>query len=192
MEAISFDELLLKTAFCCMSCDGEIDTVEEVPLFREFCSGSSHFSELDFEKYLTSYIKDINDKGSQFLKEYLLELKDAELSDEKALILIGIALQMIYADNKVEFSEMKFFKLIRSHLKVSNDEIIEKFPTKNQFLRTSDEDLIMQMADVEQFLEEDIINESYMDRISRQYFETAILPQFELVKILNNDIPLKE
>lgn len=190
METISFDELLLKTAFCCMACDGEIDTVEEVPLFREFCSGSCHFSELDFEKSLISYIKGINDKGNLFLKEYLLELKEADLSDEKALTLIGIALQMIYADNKVEFSEMKFFKLIRSQLKVSNDEIIEKFPSKNQFLRTTNEDLILRMADVEQFLEEDIINESYMDKITRQYFETAVLPQFELVKILNHDHPV--
>jgi hypothetical protein len=37
--------------------------------------------------------------------------------------------------------------------------------------------------DIEQFLEEDIVTESFLDKITRQYLEVAELPHFELITI---------
>jgi hypothetical protein len=39
------------------------------------------------------------------------------------------------------------------------------------------------MEDIEQFLEQDIITESFLDKISSLYLDTAELPQFELINI---------
>ena len=42
METITFDKLLLKTAFCCMAADGNIDK-REVALIKSMCEKSELF-----------------------------------------------------------------------------------------------------------------------------------------------------
>jgi hypothetical protein len=37
--------------------------------------------------------------------------------------------------------------------------------------------------DIEQFLEQDIITDTFLDKITSQYLETADLPKFELISI---------
>jgi hypothetical protein len=69
------------------------------------------------------------------------------------------------ADEQIEYSEIKFFKNIRHRLKVSDENILAAFP------------------DIEQFLEEDIVTESFLGKITSQYLEAADLPQFELIRI---------
>ena len=49
METITFDKLLLKTAFCCMASDGNIDN-REVELIKKMCHNSDLFQNFDFEK----------------------------------------------------------------------------------------------------------------------------------------------
>ena len=41
---------------------------------------------------------------------------------------------------------------------------------------------------IEQFLEEDIITESFLDKITKQYLEVAELPQFEFISININPL----
>ena len=60
---------------------------------------------------------------------------------------------------------IKFFKNIRHRLPISDENILAAFP------------------DIEQFLEEDIVTESFLAKITSQYLETAELPQFELISI---------
>ena len=48
-------ELYLKTAFCCMACDGNI-AEEEVQLIRDYTKESLVFQGLDVEKLLNDYI----------------------------------------------------------------------------------------------------------------------------------------
>jgi hypothetical protein len=48
-------------------------------------------------------------------------------------------------------------------------------------LKISDEKVLAVYPDIEQFLEQDIISESYLEKITNQYLETAELPQFELI-----------
>ena len=107
METISFDRLLLKTAFCCMASDGNIDK-KEVALIKKLCEKSPVFKDFDFKKEINAL------------------LKDADLSDDEELALIEFAVETIKADELIEYSEIKFFKAIRHNLKLSDEKILAK------------------------------------------------------------------
>lgn len=130
---MNINELYLKTAFCCMACDGDIAN-EEVQLIKDYTKKSDLFVNLDVEKLLNEYINSINTTSGAFLNSYLSGLKNFELTDEQQLRLIEIAIEMIEADNQVLYSEVKFFKKIRFRLPISDDAILEKHPDKEDFL----------------------------------------------------------
>ena len=126
-------ELLLKTAFCCMACDGDI-APDEIRLLNDFVSDSRYFSELDVQTVINDYIIDINQSGSAFLAKYLNEVRDAQLNDTDAVQVLDIAMRIIEADNVVEYSEISFFKNIRNQLNISDDILYEQFPGKDDYL----------------------------------------------------------
>ncbi len=126
-------ELYLKTVFCCMACDGNIAD-EEVEMIRNLVSGTNLFTGIDVESTLNDYILEINKEGASFLNNYLNEVSNEKLSEDEQLKLIGIAIKTIEADNRIEYSEIKFFKKIRFRLSVSDDRIIELYPDKDDFL----------------------------------------------------------
>jgi uncharacterized tellurite resistance protein B-like protein len=164
MDTISFDKLLLKTAFCCMASDGHIDT-REISLIKSMCENSQLFKDLNFQEEINSLVIKINTRGKEFISYYFDLLGKSTLTEKEELTLIDFAIQTIMADEKIEYSEIKFFKNIRHRLKVSDDNILAVFP------------------DIEQFLEEDIVTESFLDKITSQYLLAAELPQFELIII---------
>ncbi len=168
MDTITFDKLLLKTAFCCMAADGNIDK-REISLINTLCEKSSLFNNFNFHEEINTLVNKINTGGKAFIQYYFDLLKQAQLSEQEELTLIEFAIQTINADEQVEYSEIKFFKNIRHRLKVGDEKILERFP------------------DIEQFLEEDIITEGFLDKITSQYFEATALPQFELLNITNPD-----
>ncbi len=53
-------------------------------------------------------------------------------------------------------------------------------------MNVSDESILIHFPEVEQYLEDDIISDSYLDKIATQYFEISELPQFDLVNIADN------
>ena len=53
------NELYLKTAFCCMACDGDI-AEEEVQLIKDYVKKTSLFENLEVEKLINEYISSIN------------------------------------------------------------------------------------------------------------------------------------
>lgn len=165
MNAVTFDKLLLKTAFCCMASDGHIDS-REVDLIKSMCEQNPLFKDFDFNEEINQLVMKINTQGKEFIRYYLGLINDANLTLDEQLLLIDFAIQTIKADEQIEYSEIKFFKNIRHRLSITDDAILAKFP------------------DVEIFLEQDIINSSYMDKITNQYFESIELPQF---KALNPD-----
>ena len=126
-------ELLLKTLFCCSACDGEIAT-EEIDLVKGLTKNEGIFNEINVEDTLNSYIKDINEQGKAFLRNYLNEVADSSLSDDEQITLIDLAIKMIEADNIIQYSEVKFFKKIRNRLSVSDDAILEKLPNNEDYL----------------------------------------------------------
>lgn len=164
METVSFDKLLLKTAFCCMASDGHIDN-REINLIKSMCENSSLFKEFNFQDEINSLVSEINIEGKQFISYYFDLLDKSTLTEKEELTLIDFAIQTINADEQLEYSEIKFFKNIRHRLKISDETILIEFP------------------DIEQFLEEDIINESFLDKITNQYLDIVNLPQFENIKI---------
>jgi uncharacterized tellurite resistance protein B-like protein len=164
METISFDKLLLKTAFCCMASDGHIDN-REVALIKKMCENSPLFKDFDFQEEINSLLDKINTKGKEFISYYFDLLGKSSLTEKEELTLIDFAIQTIKADEVIEYAEIKFFKNIRHRLKISDENILEVFP------------------DIELFLEQDIVTESYLDKITNQYLESAEFPQFELISI---------
>ena len=162
MDTITFDKLLLKTAFCCMASDGNIDR-REIKLIKPMCEKSPLFANFNFEGEINSLVSKLNTRGKEFIIYYFDLLKHFSLTEQEELTLIDFAIQTIKADEQIEYSEIKFFKNIRHRLKVSDDKILAAFP------------------DIEQFLEEDIITESYLEKITNQYLEAAELPQFEMI-----------
>ena len=162
MDTISFDKLLLKTAFCCMASDGNIDK-REIALIKSMCEDSPIFVNFNFEEEINTLVTKLNIRGKEFITYYFSLLKNASLTEQEELTLIDIAIKTILADEIVEYSEIKFFKVIRHNLKISDDKILAIYPN------------------IEQFLEEDITTESYLEKIINQYLSTTELPQFELI-----------
>lgn len=127
------NELYLKTAFCCMACDGGIAD-EEVAILKKTATNESVFDGLDIQAKLNEYVARINVQGRSFLNNYLEEVKKAELDDNAALRLIKIAIGTIEADNQIEYSEVSFFKKVRKNLSISDEKILETMPDKEDYL----------------------------------------------------------
>ncbi|WP_417558224.1 hypothetical protein [Mesoflavibacter zeaxanthinifaciens] len=168
METLHFNKLLLKTAFSCMACDGDIDK-REVKLIKQLQKERKTFGEIDINAELDTLLLAINKDGQQFLKDYFNELTTTELTEANELKLIEVAIDTIKADDKVEYSEIKFFKVIRSKLKIDNEPILEKHP------------------DFEDYLEQDIITDSYLSRLQDDFFDTHISNEFELISEIDDN-----
>lgn len=127
------NELFLKTLFCCSACDGDI-AKEEVDLVKQLANNANLFSSLPIEETLNSYIAAINKHGKLFLRDYINEIIEANLSDKDQITLIDLAIKMIEADNVIQYSEVKFFKKIRNCLSISDDAILEQLPNCEDYL----------------------------------------------------------
>ena len=162
METISFDKLLLNTAFCCMASDGNIDQ-KEISFIKSMCANSPLFQDFNFLVEINSLIDKINSRGKEFISDYFDLLKKSTLTEKEELILIDFAIQTIKADGQIEYSEIKFFKNIRHRLNVSDENILAVYP------------------EMEQFLEEDIVTDNFLDKITNQYLEAAEIPLFDII-----------
>ena len=117
-------ELYLKTAFCCMACDGDI-AAEEVDAIRN----SSIFATIsDLQQKLQDFVQALKKEGKLFLHRYLNEVQDAELTEEEELQLAKVAIDMIEKDERVEYNEIAFFKKIRRRLKSSDEYLMQAVP----------------------------------------------------------------
>lgn len=125
--------LLLKTLFCCSACDGDIAT-EEVNLVKDLTKNEGIFNDINVEDTLNTYIRDINEQGKAFLRNYLNEVADSALSEEEQITLIDLAIKMIEADNIIQYSEVKFFKKIRNRLPISDEAILSKLPNCEDYI----------------------------------------------------------
>lgn len=126
-------QIYLKTVFCCMACDGEI-APEEVQLATSIWADSGEGGGNEISATLGAWAAEIRTLGKQFLENYLRELAAAELSDEEQMRVVDLAFKTIEADKNIAYAEVKFFKKIRSRLKLSDEAILEKYPDKEDFL----------------------------------------------------------
>lgn len=126
-------ELFLKTMFCCMACDGSI-AQEEIDMVKSISRQMPILEGVDVESVLNGYVSAINKNGALFLRKYLNELSAEKLMPEDELQIIDLSLRMIEADDHIEYSEVKFFKKIRSRLSISDEQILAQHPNKEDFL----------------------------------------------------------
>ncbi len=127
-------ELMLKTTFACMACDGDI-AEEEIELLRGLVADTDLFVGLDIEASLKQYVDAINQKGAAFLDQYLNEVAVGELSKDEQMCLVDLAFRTIEANGSIEYSEVKFFKKIRARLTLTDEEILARYPDKEDFLQ---------------------------------------------------------
>ena len=130
---MELNELYLRTAFCCMACDGDIADAE-VTLLSNLAQKEQLFGDLDVKEAINSYIDSINKLGKVFLDDYLEDVRNAALEDSSSLQLIKIAIDTIEADNQIEYSEVSFFKRIRKQLSIKDEVILEAMPDREDYL----------------------------------------------------------
>lgn len=132
-------ELYLKTAFCCMACDGDI-APEEVEKIKNL----PQFKELDLHQLLSDYLNQLKAEGNYFLKKYLDEVKNANLSEEEECELTTIAVQTIEVDKSIEYNEIAFFKKIRKRLNASDEKLLTAIPENTAVIdQISPEDYLL-------------------------------------------------
>ena len=116
-----------------MACDGDI-AKEEIEMVKILCEKDDFFKNIESETYINNWIGEINERGAAFLQTFLSEINSVQLDKEEQLKLIELAFKTIEADNRIEYSEVKFLKKIRSRLSVSDEDVLEKFPEKEDYL----------------------------------------------------------
>lgn len=126
-------ELYLKTVFCCMACDGDI-AKEEISLLNKYAKENHLFDGLDIIQLIDNYVDEIHSEGRNFLEDYLKELSQARLTKEQELTIVKLSIETIEADNKIEYSEVSFFKEIRSHLDLTDESILKEMPGREEYL----------------------------------------------------------
>lgn len=168
MEKTKFSKILLNTAFSCMACDGNIDK-REVNLIKALEKNENLFGVENIEDTLNNLINNINEKGIDFLNEYIYQLKQLDLTENEEIQIIKTAIKTIEADEQIEYSEIKFFKIIRSELHVSNESILQVLPH------------------ISEYLEQDIIGENFTARLIAEYFNEQSLPQFKNIHLDSGD-----
>lgn len=128
------NELFLKTAFCFMVCDGNIANDEIESIKKYISTNADIFKNVDTERGINKYIDEINQQGKSFLSKYLQEIAKSNLAESDELELIKLAISVIEADSKIEYSEISFFKRMRSKLNISDEAILLECPNKEDYL----------------------------------------------------------
>lgn len=139
------NELYLKTAFCCMACDGDIAT-EEVEVIK----GMPFVRDANLQDKLSEYVESLKKEGDIFLQKYLDEIKEANLSIQEECELTRIAIQTIEADKSVDYNEIAFFKKIRKRLHLSDEQVLAIVP-ENSVMSDREDYIMPDISDEDDF-----------------------------------------
>ncbi len=138
METYDYKKILLDIAVCAISCDGIIDE-REINELNEIEMTSPYFSALDLSETLEASLKECMDNNDAF-QQKVFEILDAnELNVVQELSIIDISLKIIAADEKEEDVEIEFLKNLRSHLKVEDVIIKQRFGSISYLSSTNSE-----------------------------------------------------
>lgn len=162
----NFNELLLRTAFACMACDGDI-AQEEIDLIKSLDKDEHLFGDINIDDRLESLLSEINEQGAEFLKSYLNILNELQPNEADSISVLNVAAKTIKADNIVKYSEIKFFKVIKANLNANDDLILE-------MIEGIDEMWVAQ--DIKDYVS-----------LFNSYFENLELPKFDLEALAKNE-----
>lgn len=146
-----FELLLLRTVFSCMASDQAIDAAEMANI-QKSSKATKLFGDLDLKLELKRLEGELNAQGHGFFLHFLSELAVAGLSKNQELVLLRSAIEMVEANEEVEYSEIKFVKLIRSELKLTDEEILQVHP------------------EFEEYLQQDMISDASKESLISQFF----------------------
>lgn len=119
----SIDNLLFLTSFCCMACDGEI-AKEELIQLKTFSDQEHLFKSINIDEEYKKCLVLLKQLGNDFVKSYLQFIAEIELTENEKLKLLEVAAKTILADNKVEYSEIRFFKKIFYKLNIDESVVL--------------------------------------------------------------------
>lgn len=145
MENSEYKKILLDIAVCAISCDGIIDD-REINELNEIEKTSPYFSALDLSETLEASLKECMNNNEAFQQKVFQILDTNQLNIVQELSIIDISLKIIAADEKEEEAEIKFLNDLRSHLKVEDVIIKQRFGSisylssiNSEFINFSDE-----------------------------------------------------
>jgi hypothetical protein len=138
MEISEYKKILLDVAVCAISCDGIIDE-REINELNEIEMTSPYFSALDLSETLEASLKECMDNNEAFQQKVFEILDTIELNIVQELSIIDISLKIIAADEKEEDVEIQFLKNLRSHLKVEDVIIKQRFGSISYLSSTNSE-----------------------------------------------------
>lgn len=133
MNDTDFKNLLLKTAFCCMASDGNIDN-NEIEAINSLCLQSELFNNVNYKEQLSEQANLLNSKGKDYVTEFLSSLSTFTLNENQQLKIVEFAFKTIEADEEIHYSEIKFFKAVRAKLNIPKELILQHFPDKDDFV----------------------------------------------------------
>jgi len=126
LERHEFQRLLFRTAFCLMACDGHIDE-REINEIKEMNKSSAYFHGINLSGELDELLQDLNENGNRIVDELFEMLEKLETSTVQELLLLEVSFRIIAADKKEDENEKKFVRLLRSHLRVHDKIIRDRF-----------------------------------------------------------------
>jgi uncharacterized membrane protein YebE (DUF533 family) len=147
MELPKFKELLLKIAVCAIACDGDIDD-REIKALHKIEKKSPYFSALDLSEILNKSLEACSKDLHTFKNNVFEILEENTLNIVQELTVLEISLRIIAADEIEEDREKDFLNDLRSHLKLEDFLIEQRFgdisylkPQKLEFKSNQSDDL---------------------------------------------------
>ena len=128
-----FKKILFEAAFFVMACDGEIH-VKEIAEIKEMAENSIYFDGINHKEEIDKHITIFKNKGEQALLDFFKKISDINFEAVEEEHLINVLVKIIEADEKVDDNEVQFLFNLRKNLKISDTEIIIKFPKYIGFL----------------------------------------------------------
>ncbi len=140
MDKTDFEMLLLLTAFMCTASDGVVDE-NEVDELRNLALRRKLVDEAQFEKYISQWSERLNKEGVEFMKSYLLNMKQTDFQKKEKLRLLRVAALAIQVDNVVWDGERAFFKLLFCALHIKQSTVLKNVKEVDEsYFPTDDED----------------------------------------------------
>lgn len=164
MDKKAFDALMMKSVFACMACDQHIDA-KEMAHIHQRAGEKALFGGLDLEGELKRLESDLNAQGYGFFRSFFSELAVAGLDKDQELRLLAASIDMVEANEEIEYAEVKFVKLIRAELKVSDEDILAANPAHSEYLK------------------QDVIASDHREKLVSQFFLDQDFPTLQIPDI---------
>lgn len=126
MDQQPFQRILFHSAMCVMACDGEIHD-SEITELEVIAKKPYYFSELEFNSELEKMLNDFVTNEKNVVLDYFNELEAEFFLPTQSLQILEIILRIIHADNRIDPNEIKFLKIVKSKLQVSNEIFLKRF-----------------------------------------------------------------